>query len=163
MSLSQHNLWPPESGSTAFRGFATAASIHACDHLRRHLRLGLRIRSSLQVQASLSLSLSLSYTSLRKLSTLEHKGLNFLHLGCFVISSFAILLYKGFNFQSFVLDSLSLSAAFDRNCSKSLMLHERSSQEELFYSTGLTFSTPEMISDLRCYPCVSLMEEERVG
>lgn len=48
MSLSQHNLWPPETGSTAFRGFATAASIHACDHLRRHLRLGFHIRSSLQ-------------------------------------------------------------------------------------------------------------------
>ncbi|CAN6823874.1 unnamed protein product [Brassica oleracea] len=47
LSLSQHNLWPPETGSTAFRGFATAASIHACDHLRRHLR------SSLQVQATL--------------------------------------------------------------------------------------------------------------
>ncbi|KAL0698854.1 hypothetical protein Bca4012_054976 [Brassica carinata] len=46
--LSQHNLWPPESGSTAFRGLATAASVHACDHLRRHLRLGFHIRSSLQ-------------------------------------------------------------------------------------------------------------------
>ncbi|CAH8349813.1 unnamed protein product [Eruca vesicaria subsp. sativa] len=48
LSLSQHNLWPPGNGSTAFRGFATTASIHACDHLRRHLRLGFHIRSSLQ-------------------------------------------------------------------------------------------------------------------
>ncbi|WZZ86193.1 hypothetical protein YC2023_114772 [Brassica napus] len=48
LSLSQHNLWPPESVSTVFRGYATATSKHACDHLRRHLRLGFHIRSSLQ-------------------------------------------------------------------------------------------------------------------
>uniref|UniRef100_M4F986 Uncharacterized protein n=3 Tax=Brassica TaxID=3705 RepID=M4F986_BRACM len=30
-----------------------------------------------------------------------------------------------------------------------MMLHERSSQEESLYSTGLSFFTPEMISDLR--------------
>ena len=42
LSLSQHNLWPPESVSTVFRGYTTATSIHACDHLCRHLRLGWR-------------------------------------------------------------------------------------------------------------------------
>ena len=52
LSLSQHNLWPPESVFTVFRGYATATSKHACDHLRRHLRLGFHIRSSLQVQAN---------------------------------------------------------------------------------------------------------------
>ncbi|CAN7073933.1 hypothetical protein Bca4012_078593 [Brassica carinata] len=36
-----------------------------------------------------------------------------------------------------------------RYCCKSMMLHERSSQEESLYSTGLSFFTPEMISDLR--------------
>ncbi|KAL0791758.1 hypothetical protein Bca101_008004 [Brassica carinata] len=30
-------------------GYATATSKHACDHLRRHLRLGFHIRSSLQI------------------------------------------------------------------------------------------------------------------
>ncbi|KAL1188222.1 RHOMBOID-like protein 10 [Cardamine amara subsp. amara] len=48
LSLSHHNLWPPESGSTAFRGFATAASIHACHYVHRHLRLRFHLRSSLE-------------------------------------------------------------------------------------------------------------------
>ncbi|ESQ34205.1 hypothetical protein EUTSA_v10008135mg [Eutrema salsugineum] len=48
LSLSQHNLWPPETGSTVFRGFATAASVHACHHVRRQLRLDFHLRSSLQ-------------------------------------------------------------------------------------------------------------------
>ncbi|VVB15067.1 unnamed protein product [Arabis nemorensis] len=48
LSLSHHNLWPPESGSKAFRGFVTAASVHACHHVRRHLRLGFHLRSSLE-------------------------------------------------------------------------------------------------------------------
>ncbi|CAN6847417.1 unnamed protein product, partial [Brassica oleracea] len=37
-----------------------------------------------------------------------------------------------------------------RYCCKSMRLHERSSQEESLYSTGLSFFTPEIISDL-CY------------
>ncbi|KAL0680112.1 hypothetical protein Bca4012_008093 [Brassica carinata] len=45
---------------------------------------------------------------------------------------------------------------FDRSCCKSMRLHERSSQEESLYSTGLSFFTPEMISDLR-YLYVSLV------
>lgn len=49
LSLPQHNLWLPESGSAAFRGFATVASVHACHHVRRHLRLGVHLHSSLQV------------------------------------------------------------------------------------------------------------------
>ncbi|CAN8291373.1 unnamed protein product [Cochlearia groenlandica] len=48
LSLSQHNLWPPESGSTAFRGFAIAVSVNTCHHVRRHLRLGFHLRSSLE-------------------------------------------------------------------------------------------------------------------
>ncbi|KAG5378589.1 hypothetical protein IGI04_026431 [Brassica rapa subsp. trilocularis] len=57
--------------------------------------------------------------------------------------------------------TLCLSAAFDRYCCKSMMLHERSSQEESLYSTGLSFFTPEMISDLR-YLYVSLVDEGNV-
>ncbi|CAA7033407.1 unnamed protein product [Microthlaspi erraticum] len=62
LSLSQHHLWPPESGSAAFRGFATAASVHACHHVRRHLRLGFHLRSSLQERL-----LSFDYAALQKL------------------------------------------------------------------------------------------------
>ncbi|CAN6827540.1 unnamed protein product [Brassica oleracea] len=43
----------------------------------------------------------------------------------------------------------SISALPFRSCCKSMRLHERSSQEESLYSTGLSFFTPEMISDLR--------------
>ncbi|KAG2291146.1 hypothetical protein Bca52824_037815 [Brassica carinata] len=43
----------------------------------------------------------------------------------------------------------SISALPFRYCCKSMRLHERSSQEESLYSTGLSFFTPEMISDLR--------------
>ncbi|WZZ29744.1 hypothetical protein YC2023_013145 [Brassica napus] len=74
-------------------------------------------------------------------------------------SSFAILIVKRFQlsitiiaaFKIYLILSwtLCLSAAFDRYCCKSMMLHERSSQEESLYSTGLSFFTPEMISDLR--------------
>ncbi|CAF2118988.1 unnamed protein product, partial [Brassica napus] len=46
-------------------------------------------------------------------------------------------------------DLASISALPFRYCCKSMMLHERSSQEESLYSTGLSFFTPEMISDLR--------------
>ncbi|XP_010460401.1 PREDICTED: RHOMBOID-like protein 10, chloroplastic [Camelina sativa] len=48
LSLPHHNLWPPESGSTAFRGLATVVSLHACHHVTRHLRLSSHLRSSLQ-------------------------------------------------------------------------------------------------------------------
>ncbi|EOA39109.1 hypothetical protein CARUB_v10011881mg [Capsella rubella] len=48
LSLPHHNLWPPESGSTAFRGLATVASVHACHHVTRHFRLSSHLRSSLQ-------------------------------------------------------------------------------------------------------------------
>lgn len=58
-------------------------------------------------------------------------------------------------------DLASISALPFRYCCKSMMLHERSSQEESLYSTGLSFFTPEMISDLR-YLYVSLVDE-RVG
>ncbi|KAL0691483.1 hypothetical protein Bca4012_091162 [Brassica carinata] len=55
-------------------------------------------------------------------------------------------------------DLASISALPFRYCCKSMMLHERSSQEESLYSTGLSFFTPEMISDLR-YLYVSLVDE----
>ncbi|CAN6921739.1 unnamed protein product [Brassica oleracea] len=48
-------------------------------------------------------------------------------------------------------DLASISALPFRYCCKSMMLHERSSQEESLYSTGLSFFTPEMISDLRLW------------
>ncbi|WZZ13531.1 hypothetical protein YC2023_106620 [Brassica napus] len=86
-------------------------------------------------------------------------------------SSFAVLIVKRFQlsitiiaaFKIYLILSwtLCLSAAFDRYCCKSMMLHERSSQEESLYSTGLSFFTPEMISDLR-YMYVSLVDERNV-
>ena len=88
-----------------------------------------------------------------------------------MISSFAILIVKRFQLSITIIASfkiylilswtLCLSGDFDRYCCKSMMLHERSSQEESLYSTGLSFFTPEMISDL-CYLYVSLVDE-RVG
>ena len=112
-----------------------------------------------------------SYIFLLKFRTLEQKRFKLSSPVCFVISSFAILIVKRFQlsitiiaaFKIYLILSwtLYLSAAFDRYCCKSMMLHERSSQEESLYSTGLSFFTPEMISDLR-YLYVSLVDE-RVG
>ncbi|KAG5377233.1 hypothetical protein IGI04_041829 [Brassica rapa subsp. trilocularis] len=75
------------------------------------------------------------------------KGLNFLHL-C-ALFQLSITIISAFKIYLILSWTLCLSAAFDRYCCKSMMLHERSSQEESLYSTGLSFFTPEMISDLR--------------
>ncbi|WZZ57938.1 hypothetical protein YC2023_058045 [Brassica napus] len=82
-------------------------------------------------------------------------------------SSFAILIVRfqlsitiiaAFKIYLIFSWTLCLSASFDRYCCKSMRLHERSSQEKSLYSTGLSFFTPEMISDLR-YLYVSLVDE----
>ncbi|KAF8097266.1 hypothetical protein N665_0292s0044 [Sinapis alba] len=89
--LSQHNLWPPESGSTAFRGFVTAASIHACDQLRRHLRLGFHISSSLQKLQQVS---DAARTEFSRRVVLFNRA-NFLHSRDDIRSSLSVCFFNG--------------------------------------------------------------------
>ncbi|KAF3604299.1 hypothetical protein F2Q69_00037322 [Brassica cretica] len=102
---------------------------------------------------TLPLSLFSVSPSLFVLSEPEKRERRWFQLSITIIAAFKIYLILSW--------TLYLSAAFDRYCCKSMMLHERSSQEESLYSTGLSFFTPEMISDLR-YLYVSLVDE-RVG